>query len=329
MTRTSGTTVDHYELLGLLGTGGHAEIYRAKDLRDGSEVVVKFPLAHILDNPVLASRWRREAAITDGLQHHGIVCRLDCGQRHCEPYIVLEYAPGGDLRGWVSSPDDVLAVDQAVAWGRQLAEALVFLHESGVLHRDVKPENILLTSSLTTKLADFGTATTSQQKPQRFYSLPVVPEGTAEYLSPEQVTGLPSTERSDIYGWGIVMYELLTGRVPFTAPDPVAAMASHLQDHPGAIRATRPDVPPAVEAVILKAMRRHPEHRYPDARSILADLDRLDTLDPGTFDLGPEAPIDAPIGGREAAAMLRMVVISFVGFVGVVALAVGLTVAMR
>jgi eukaryotic-like serine/threonine-protein kinase len=119
--RPVGTRVDHYELLGHLGNGGQAEVHWAKDLRDGSEVVIKFPLTHTLDNQLLASRWRREVALTEGLHDPRIVCRRDTGERHSEPFIVLEYASGGSLRGWVSHPGDPLAIDQAVIWGRQLA----------------------------------------------------------------------------------------------------------------------------------------------------------------------------------------------------------------
>lgn len=320
--RTSGTRVDFYELLDHLGDGSHAEVHRAKDLRDGSEVVIKFPLAKSLDHPVLAARWRREAAITKGLRHRGIVCRLDDGQRHCEPYVVLEYAEGGDLRGWVSSADNPLPIRQALVWGRQLAEALAFLHDSAVIHRDLKPENILVTGELAIKLGDFGTAIPAEHNQRSFFAMPVVPEGTAEYLSPEQIIGAPSDQRSDIYGWGVVMYELLTGQVPFRGTDALAAMTAHLQQQLVPVRTLRPDVSPALEAVVMTAMRRHPEHRYPDARALLADLDRLDTLDPKTFDLGPEDAVTTPVGGHETAAVFRLAVVTLAAFLSLVTVAI-------
>jgi len=315
-------------LLGHLGDGGQAEVHRAKDLRDGSEVVIKFPLARTLDNQLLASRWRREVALTEGLHDPRIVCRGDAGERHREPFIVLEYASGGSLRGWVSHPGDPLAIGQAVDWGRQLAEALAFLHRKGIVHRDLKPDNVLVTSDMNIKLGDFGAAVSLHSPGRRRHpilSLPQPPEGTAGYLSPEQITGQPSDQRSDIYSWGIVMYELLTGQLPFPGPDPWASMEAHLRDPPVAVRTVRPDVPPALEAVVMTAMRRHPEHRYAGAGALLADLDRLDSLDPATFDLAAEVPITTPVGGAEFKALLRLILVAMVGFITVAALAILLT----
>ncbi len=334
--------MDHYELLNHLGDGSQAEVYHAKDLRDGAEVVIKFPLARNLDHPVLAARWRREVAITEGLHHRRIVCRCDGGERHSEPYVVLEYAGSGTLRSWVSTPDDPLPIGQAVAWGCQLAEALVFLHGEGILHHDLKPENILVASDLTIKLGDFGSAIAARNGKRHLLSLPVPPEGTAWYLSPEQITGKSSDERSDIYSWGIVLYELLAGQVPFTGGDPSAAMTAHLREHPVPLRDLRPDVAPALELVVMTAMRRHPDHRYAHARDLLADLDRLgpfapaitDPTDGGltaggtTFDT-PEDPITAPVGGAEWAALVRLAVVVMVGFLALCTLAVVLTIVLR
>lgn len=355
MSRPDGTRVDHYELLSYLGDGAQAEVHRAKDLRDGSEVVIKFPRSHNLDHPVLAARWRREAALTEGLHHPRIVCRHDDGERHSEPYLVAEYACHGNLRGFMGTPVDPLPVAQALTWGRQLAEALAFLHSQGIVHQDVKPENILVTSDLSIKLGDFGAAIAvgpmrrprlggSHPRPhqprRRLLSLPVPPEGTAGYLSPEQIIGRPSDERSDIYSWGVVMYELLTGQVPFAGADPLTAMTAHLQSRPLPVRDLRPDVAPAVEGVVMTAMRRHPGHRYADAATLLADLDRLDspgpatsgpaTSDPGslgprTFDLGAEEPITTPVGGAELTALLRVVVIVVVAFLTLATAAIALT----
>jgi serine/threonine protein kinase len=217
--RSPGTQVDHYELIEHLADGAQAEVHRARNTRTGEEVVVRFPHTSVLDHPALAARWRREAALTECLCHPNVQCRLDVGERHHEPYIVLEYAGGGSLDGWVSARSPRLPVGQAVHWGRQLAQALAYIHHLGIIHRDLKPANLLVADDLELKLADFGAATATPGR-RRLWDLPAPPDGTPQYLSPDQVTGRPGDERSDIYGWGVVMYELLGGQVPHTGPRP-------------------------------------------------------------------------------------------------------------
>src|ERR1035437_1703170 len=134
MPRPTGAIVDHYELLEHLADGAQAEVHRAKDLLSGREVVIKFPHANVLANPVLAARWRRQAALTKALDHRSLQRRLDVDDRHGEPYLVLEYAAGGSLQGWISG-DCPMPIEQVVEWGRQLAQALVYLHHLGILHR--------------------------------------------------------------------------------------------------------------------------------------------------------------------------------------------------
>ena len=328
MTRPTGTQVDHYELLEHLADGAQAEVHRAKDLRSGHEVVIRFPQARVLEDPVLAGRWRREAHLTEALCHPYLQCRLDVGERHHEPYIVLEYAGGGGLDGWVGAQGAPLPVGQAVEWGRQLAQALAYLHHLGIIHRDVKPANILVTDDLELKLGDFGAATMTPRR-RRWWHLPAPPEGTPEYLSPEQVTGHPGDERSDIYGWGVVMYELLTGLVPHTGPDRFAAMAAHLDHDPVRLRDLRGGVPPGLEAVVLTALRRQPEHRYPSALALLDDLDNLDRLNPADYDLSPEPATVGAIGGSEGPALLRLALLVAGGFIAMVALVILLSVTLR
>jgi len=328
MDRPPGSRVDHYELLEHIADGAQVEVHRAKDVLSGEEVVVRFPHAQTLDNPILARRWRREAQLTEGLDHPHLQCRRDAGERHREPYMVVEYANGGGLDGWVSPTAPPLPIGQVISWGRQLAEALAYLHQRGVIHRDLKPANILVTDDLTLKLGDFGAATVTSKRRPLWY-LPVPPEGTPEYLSPEQITGHSGDERSDVYGWGVVMYELLTGRVPITGPDPMAAMAAHLTASPVAIHELRPDVPPALEVVVLTALRRRPENRYHDAAALVAQLDRLDEVDATTFDFSPEPPLAGEIGGSEASAVLRFSAVIALSFVGLTTLIILLNIALR
>lgn len=327
MPRPSGTRVDHYELLEHLADGAQADVQRAEDTRSGEEVVIRFPHARVLANPVLAGRWRREAHLTETLVHPNLQRRLDVGERHCEPYVVVEYAAGGSLEGWVNAQSPI-PVGQAVQWGRQLAQALAYLHRLGIIHRDLKPANLLVTGDLELKLADFGAATMNVGR-RRWWQLPAPPEGTAEYLSPEQIAGEPGDQRSDIYGWGVVMYELLAGRVPHTGADPAAAMQAHLGNAVIPLRDVRDDVPPGLEAVVLTALRRRSGQRYPSALAVVGDLDRVDELNPDDYDLGIEPAMAATVAGSEAAVLLRFALIIAVGFIGVVAVVLLVSVAVR
>ena len=327
MPRPAGLHVDDYELVAHLADGAQAEVHRARDLRTGRDVVLKFPLARTLDHPELAGRWRRELSLTEGLVHPHVQCRLDAGERHREPYEVLEYAGKGSLDRLLLD-DRPLPIDQVVMWGRQLAQALAYLHDVGVVHRDLKPANLLLTEDLDLKLADFGAAiVVPRRRPFGFFPSP--PEGTPEYVSPEQVTGQPGDRRSDVYGWGIVMYELLTGHVPFTGPDQLSAMTAHLTEHPVAIRDARPETPEMVEAVVLRAMRRDPAKRYEDGAALLAELDRLDDLDAAGFDLTREAALAGRVGGSEARALGRFVGLVAAAFLSLVGGVIVLTVLLR
>src|SRR5581483_1972620 len=150
--------------------------------------------------PELRRRWRREADLTEAVSHPNVQCRCDVGLRHSEPYTVLEYAGGGSLDRWIAGDATGVPVGQVVEWGRQLAYAMAFLHHLGIIHRDIKPANVLVTDDMVLKLADFGAAIVVPKR-QPLLRLPAPPEGTPEYLSPEQSTGELRDERSDIYSW--------------------------------------------------------------------------------------------------------------------------------
>ena len=202
-----------------------------------------------------------------------------------------------DENGAESGYDHGIPVDLAIDWGHQLAEALDYLHSQGIIHRDLKPENVLVTSSDSLKVMDFGTALMAGA---RRLTWKHVSEGlgTPDYMSPEQVQGERGDARSDIYSWGVVMYEMLTGRVPFEGDNWLAVMAGHLQGTPTPPRRLRPDIPPPLESVVLHAMRRRPENRYQNVGELLLDLDNLDGLDPSAYDVSPEPPL----GGMAALA---------------------------
>jgi len=298
MALPSGTRLDDYELVEHVADGAGAEIHRALRTPTGDVVAVKIPFEEALTDARRARQWRREVALTARLGHERLVRRVDLDRYKSRPYEVFEYVGGGTVRSWLV-PDEGLPVHQAVDWGRQLAEALGYLHEQGYVHGDVKPDNLLVTDDLDLKLGDFGAAT----KMGRFPLTPPrqvleIAEGTPEYMSPEQIQGRELDARSDVYAWGIVMYELLTGFCPFSGADPIEVMNAHLRDAPKPIRDHRPDVPAGLEAVVLTAMRRQADQRHPDMAAVIADLDHADELDPATRDLGPEPEMELqPLGG--------------------------------
>jgi serine/threonine protein kinase len=323
-----GEKIDHFELLGSLGGGAYAETYKARDTTTGETVVLKMPNPNLFADPGLFQRYRRESDIARQLDHPGVQRGMDQGESRSEPYLVLEYIDGDNLRRVLRGGDVPLPIDVCVDRGRQLAEAIAYLHHNGIVHRDLKPENILVTTDGKLKIADFGTAMLEGARRLTWKHLSES-LGTPDYMSPEQVQGERGDERSDIYAWGVMMYEMLTGRVPFRGDNWMAVMAGHLGENPQPIRRLRPDVPPALEAVVMHAMRRYPSNRYQSADDILADLVRLDTLDPDEYDRSPEKPMGGMAAVNSERRLWAFVVLVAVSFLGIVAVIITLSVLLR
>jgi len=323
-----GQTLDRYEIEEPLGEGAYAETYRARDTETGDTVVLKVPNPLLFADPALFQRYRRETEIARRLQHDGVQRSLDLGQNRTEPYLVLEYIEGENLRRRLRDFEGPVPVSQAVEWGRQLAEALAYLHSEGIVHRDLKPENVLVTADDRLKIADFGTALLAGARRLTWRHLSES-LGTPDYMSPEQIQGERGDPRSDVYAWGVMMYEMLTGSVPFEGDNWLAAMAGHLQATPKPIRSIRNDVPPALEAVVLKAMRRYPENRYQSAEELLADLDRLDQLDVSSFDLSPEAPMGGMAATSTPLRLWALVGMISLGFIVLVTVIIVLSMVLR
>ncbi|MDQ6615988.1 MAG: serine/threonine protein kinase [Actinomycetota bacterium] len=323
-----GDLLDHYRIEELLGSGAYAESYKATDTRDGHTVVLKVPDPNLFSDPAAFNRYRREAEVARRLDHPGVQGAVDPGETRSAPYLVLEYIDGVSLRKRMRSFGSLVPVDTIVDWGRQLAHALAYLQGKGVVHRDLKPENILVTPDDRLVVGDFGTA---QLAGARRLTWKHLSEnlGTPDYMSPEQVQGERGDARSDVYSWGVMLYELLTGRVPFDGDNWMAVMAGHLQGDPKPIHKLRPDVPPALEAVVMHAMRRHPEHRYPSAKAVLADLEHLDQLDPAAYDLSPETPMGGMAATESSRRLWAVAAIIAASFLSLSAIIITLSVLLR
>jgi serine/threonine-protein kinase len=323
-----GEKLDRYEIVEALGEGAYAETYKARDGDSGATVLLKYPNPMLFADPKLYQRFMREAEIARHLTDPHVQRSLEVGNHRTEPYLVLEYVEGENLRRHLRRYESGVPVERAIEWGRQLAQALVSLHAQGIVHRDLKPENVMIADDGTLKIIDFGSALLAGARRLTWRHLSET-QGTPDYMSPEQIQGDRGDARSDIYSWGVMMYEFLTGAVPFEGDNWLAVMAGHLQRAPRRLRQWRPEIPPALEAVVLKAMRRLPENRYQTAQDLLHDLDHLDQVDPSSFDLSPEKPLGGMAAAGSAKRLWLYMGAIAAGFVALVALIIVLTVVLR
>src|SRR3954471_20270857 len=260
-----------YEIQREVAQGGMAEVYLARDQLLNRPVALKALFPEYAREPSFVERFRREAQAAANLNHPNIVAIYDWGQEGGTYFIVMEYVEGRSLRDLVRS-EAPLDANQAAEITAEIASALAFAHRNGVVHRDVKPGNVLLTRSGNVKVTDFGIARagTSDGLTQTGSVM-----GTATYFSPEQAQGLSVDGRSDVYSLGVVLYEMVTGGAPFTGDSPVAVAYKHVREAPVPPSRRNPDVPPDLEHIILTAMAKDPDLRYQSADDMRADLLRF------------------------------------------------------
>ncbi|MDW8214868.1 MAG: serine/threonine-protein kinase, partial [Roseiflexaceae bacterium] len=270
-----GATIGNYEIQALIGSGGMATVYRGFDQNLGRAVAIKILSEEARAHPGFVDRFRQEARIIANLRHPNIVQVYDFGVHNGMPYMVQELLPGPTLEQRITDAvrsGRFLPPDEVIAITRQLAAALDAAHAAGVIHRDVKPANAMWNTLGDLVLTDFGIARSTLASGNQTQVGMVV--GTPGYLSPEQAQGLPVTPASDIYSLGVVVFEMLAGRLPFDGDTPMSIAIQHIQTPPPPLRALRPDIPPAVEAVVLRALAKDPSARFERAEQFAAALER-------------------------------------------------------
>jgi beta-lactam-binding protein with PASTA domain/tRNA A-37 threonylcarbamoyl transferase component Bud32 len=268
---------NRYELGDTLGYGGMSEVHRGRDVRLGREVAIKVLRADLARDPQFQERFRREAQNAAALNHPAIVAVYDTGETRTTygplPYIVMEYVDGRTLRDIVKS-EGPLPGQRAMEIMADVCAALDFSHRHGIVHRDVKPANVMITRNGAVKVMDFGIARAVADG-QAAVTQTAAVIGTAQYLSPEQARGEAVDARSDVYASGCVLFELLTGEPPFTGDSPVAVAYQHVREDPKPPSALNGRVSPALDAVVLKAMAKGPSNRYQSAAEMRTDLVRV------------------------------------------------------
>ncbi|HEV3477845.1 MAG TPA: Stk1 family PASTA domain-containing Ser/Thr kinase [Gaiellaceae bacterium] len=265
-----------YRILRKLGSGGMANVYLAEDEELGRQVAIKILNDRHASDDQFVERFRREAKNAAGLSHPNIVSVYDRGEAEGTYYIAMEYLDGRSLKDRIVE-DGPLPIASAIEVARQILHAIGFAHRRGIVHRDIKPHNVLLADDATGdaesrfKVTDFGISRTTASQMTEAGSI----VGTAQYLSPEQARGAAVDQRSDIYSVGIVLYELLTGRLPFTGETPLEIAMKHLSEVPKPPSDLRPDVPADVDMIVLRALAKDPEDRFQSAEEMERELGRV------------------------------------------------------
>lgn len=263
-----------YQIIRPLGEGGMANVYLARDLVLDREVSVKLLRLDLRDDPQTKRRFQREATAANRLNDPHIVGIYDVGEDHGMQFMVMQYVKGTDLKQYISKHFPI-PLAQVVDIMEQVLAAVEAAHEHGIIHRDLKPQNILIDDNKNVKITDFGIATASSENTLTQTNTVL---GSVHYLSPEQARGSVATKQSDIYSLGIILFELLTGKVPFEGENAVSIAIKHFRSQIPSVRAINPDIPQALENVVIKATAKDPQQRYASAAEMGEDLKT--SLDP-------------------------------------------------
>jgi eukaryotic-like serine/threonine-protein kinase len=267
-----------YRILRKLGSGGMANVYLAEDEDLGRRVAIKILNDRYANDDLFIERFRREAKSAAGLSHPNIVSIYDRGEAEGTYYIAMEVIEGRSLKEMILTRG-ALPIAQSIVFAKQLLEALRFAHRHGIIHRDIKPHNVLVSTDerakrheARLKVTDFGIARHGASQMTEAGSI----MGTAQYLSPEQARGAPVTAASDLYSAGVVLYEMLTGKVPFNGDSAIEIAMKHVNDAPKPPSQLRPEIPPELDKIVLRSLSKAPEDRYQTAEDFIEDLERVE-----------------------------------------------------
>jgi serine/threonine protein kinase len=272
-----GDQFDRYQIQAHMAQGGMSDIYRAFDMVNHREVVIKIPDQSMLGDPAQFERFQREMSVMSALNHPVILKGLGSGKYNRIPFLVTEFVDGQSLRTLIESsapfpPDKVIAI------ARKIADGMAYCHQSEVIHRDLKPENILITSADQPVIIDFGLALTKGAHRVTYSNLSAT-MGTPDYMAPEQIEGQRGDQRTDIYALGTIMYELLTGKMPFTGDSNMVIMAQHLNGTAPRLDRVNPSIPPQIAAIVATCLARNPTDRYADMTALIEALDHPENAD--------------------------------------------------
>ena len=305
MTEVTGNTVvdGRYRVLRRIGSGGMADVYCAEDTHLGRQVAIKVLHRRFAQDQEFVERFRREAKSAAGLNHPNVVGVFDRGEHEGTYYIAMEFLEGRTLKD-IAAAEAPLPQERVIDIGLQILQAAGFAHRHGVIHRDFKPHNVIVDEHGHAKVTDFGIARAGASEMTETGSI----MGTAQYLSPEQAQGHAVTATSDIYSIGVMLYEMLAGRLPFDGDSAVAVALKHLSEPPAPISQWRPDVHPALEAVVMAALAKDPAQRWQSAEDLAAGLEsartQIESGANGGQDTADFAPIPMPAAPETEATRL-------------------------
>jgi len=300
-----GRVLDNrYELVEFVGKGGMALVYRAVDQRTGHSVAVKILRPEYNQDAEFSSRFEREATTASRMSHHNIVNLLDVGQDGDIRYLVMEYVNGMTLKDVIKQKGS-LPPNVAAQIGLRILSALQHAHNNGIIHRDIKPQNILMDAEGHIKVSDFGIARVAGTST---ISTDDSVMGSVHYFSPEQAKNEPVTFASDLYSVGVCLYEMMTGQPPFDGETPVAVALQHINAQPRPMSEFNPAIPPAIERVVMKAMEKRPEMRYQNATEMAQDLQRALQEPDGTWMTRlPDKPASPPSAAGNTSTRMKPV----------------------